>query len=246
MPFRRRTTRRSRRRTFAAGASKRRRAALARRRRAPRRVRRLPLTGFPSKKLIRLRYTHSLNLDGGASGAVAKATFRLNGMFQPLNTATTHQPLGFDQWMTIYDHFTVLGSKINVKVSPVLAEASLINTIPGAYGIIVDDNATIDYLTAEQIIESKQGGQVKYFGYPSTNSRTNQVTKKFSAKKFFGNSAIVGKSLYRGTSAADPSEGAFAHVWAAGMGGSDPGNVLVTVTIEYIAMLTEPKFLAQS
>lgn len=73
-----------------------------------------------------------------------------------------------------------------------------------------------------------------------------QATRYFSAKKFFGTKNIVGKDLYRGSTSASPTEEAYFQIWVASIAGGDPTTMNFLLEIEYIAVLTEPKFVDQS
>ncbi len=212
--------------------------------------RRAPIPqGFPKRQMVKLKYTETINIDP-ASAVLGSHVFCANGLFDPNVTGTGHQPLYFDQYMVAYDHYTVLGSKI--KVTPCNASTSAI--IPGAYGIILSDDATVNYTTVDSVVESNQGRRFKLYGtdnIPQTAYSKN-ITKKFSARRFFGKKFVGGASDLKGTTAANPSERANFIVWAgsltstSGGGASDAGNIMLLVEIEYIALLSEPKFVAQS
>ncbi len=241
MPRRRRRRRFSRRsRSYVRRGRSRARRTVRRRRR------RLPLAGFTKKRTVRLRYVQSVNLDGGAGGALQIYTFRANSMYDPDYTGTGHQPRGFDQAMVGYDHFTVIGSKISVALSPTYAQATLINTNPGVFGCVLTNDGVVNYAAAEEVMEGTQGAGYRTFGYPGTATGPNRLSKTFSATKFFGKKYLPGSADYKGSASGNPGQVAYYSIWAAGVGGTDPGNVLVTVTIDYIAVLTEPKYIPRS
>lgn len=208
-----------------------------------RRNRLIPL-GVPEKMTVRLKYTKTISLDPNAGGAVASHYFWANGMAAVDYTGSTGQPQYFDQLMTFYDHYTVIGSKIRVTpVNPTTADI-----VPVAYGVILDDNKTFPYGTVDQVIESRQGRNYKLAG-PSNIPQTNYskcITKKFSAKKFFSKKDLVGTSLYTGSSSTSPTEEAMFGVWAGSIGGTDGGNCYFICELEFIAVLSEPKFVAAS
>lgn len=216
-------------------------------------AKRLPLTGFPSKKLIRLRYCTEVNINPPASGNVVAHYFNANGMYDPDHTGTGHQPLGYDQWATIYDHYTVLGAKIHVQQTPNGTADTQSAFLPGVFGVFIDDDTSLSYTKVSEVIESKQNGAMgsyRSYGYPQTlTSGTNpNIVKKFSTKKFFGVRDVVGKHDYRGSFiGSNPSETAYFVLWAgAPDGAQDVPSMTFMVTIEYIAMCTEPKYIAQS
>ena len=70
--------------------------------------------GFPDTLQTTLRYQETLSLSS-SSGALFGYVYNLNGLYDPNHTGTGHQPLYFDQLMTIYNHYIVIGAKITVK-----------------------------------------------------------------------------------------------------------------------------------
>ena len=67
--------------------------------------------GFSDGQIVKMRYVEEFELNPGL-GSVASYVFRANGLYDPNYTGAGHQPYGFDQWMTYYNQFTVLGSKM--------------------------------------------------------------------------------------------------------------------------------------
>jgi hypothetical protein len=211
--------------------------------RKARRFRSMPPLGMPSRKLVRLKYVDTISIDPPAAGVLAHY-FSANGMFDPNITGTGHQPLYFDQWMAGYDHFTVIGSKIRVTPSnPTTADI-----VPCQYGCIIDDNTTFSYTTSAQVIESSQGRFSKIAGAKTApqTKYSSSIVRKWSGKKFFGTKSLIGEDTFRGSAATNPVEEAYFGVWAGSIGDQNGGKLYLTIEIEYIAMLTEPKFVAQS
>lgn len=219
-----------------------------RRRRRMRQKRRLPPLGLmPSKKLVRLKYCDEIRLDPGA-GQISTYNFSCNGLYDPDITAVLgHQPLGFDQAMSFFNHYNCIGSKIKVTCIPTDAQYQT-NAYPGAFGINISDDTTFPYTSYPQIVESNQN-RGSYRSYSNsltganTAGRAPSITRKWSAKKFFANP--LSDSL-KGSVATNPSEQAYFQIWASSVDANDPSPAAFLVEVEYIALLTEPKFLAQS
>lgn len=232
-------------------ASKRKRSRSNGRRRPAKRMRRrsrlsrsLPI-GFPRSKVVKLRYVQQINLDAGASTLVSRA-FSCNGMFDPDFALGGHQPMGFDQWMSFYNHYTVIGAKCTAQFSG----NSPVQIAPAYVGVIVTAGAN-DLLatTQEEMWEQGRTKRPGIAGFVGTSDRRGAGgkihTKTFSHKKFFG-VPVAGQSQYRGNDATNPSEQAWFQIYASAIGGNDPGVLSVLVTIEYIALLTEAKVLPSS
>lgn len=60
---------------------------------------------------VKLIYTTNVSITS-TLGSPAFYTFAGNSLFDPDITGVGHQPLGFDQWSTFYNKYTVYGSKI--------------------------------------------------------------------------------------------------------------------------------------
>jgi hypothetical protein len=192
------------------------------------------------KTMVKLRYNDIIALDPGA-GTPAIAQYKANGMFDTQLSTGGHQPMGFDQWMTFYDHFTVVGSKIT---------ASLINASDETYTVaisLVDDTAIINPTILSGFLE-RNGTVWKHVGPGTGAGNMKTLSKKFSARKFFGVKDPVAKSEYKGTVTSDPTELAMFNIIVFPFNGvSDVTRITLNVTIEFIAVFTEPiQQLAQS
>lgn len=192
---------------------------------------------FPKKAIMRFQYSDTVTLDP-ALGLVDTHVFAANDLYDCDVTGGGHQPIPFDQVVGVmYDHFTVIGSKITVQATTT-TEANTNNFI---LGVALRDNSTV--VTSRTTIR-EDGRSV--WKVNTGRDQLTKITRKFSAKKFFAKNAIVGDSLYRGTNAGSPTEGAFYHVWASAIGSNNPYSMDVVVKIEFIAVLTEPKSIAGS
>lgn len=209
------------------------------------RARNLVLGGFPKSKLIRLRYVEEFELNPGL-GSYATQHFWANGMYDPNQSGVGHQPSNFDRWMNIYNHYTVLGAKIRVRYAP----SNVMGSGAGAYfGILLADASDqfAQVFTAggvQNVLEQRLTTNSKFIAGSHVIVQPCTVTKKFSARKFFGkrrSSDIIASHDYAGDASSNPNEQAIFTVYGMSVGGNDPGAFNCIATIEYVAMFTEPK-----
>lgn len=196
---------------------------------------------FSNAQLVRLRYVAHFFLDPAVNTAVAHV-FRANSLFDPDFTAAGHQPYGFDTWATMYNHYTVLGSKIKVHFNadtPGTAEQNVV-------GIQLKDTNTVDMTDAGGIIEQGETAW-KFCGNNGTGSKSHAyVTKGYSTRKFF-QTRDVEDDIYRASVTGNPSETAFFHVIAAPFNpGDNPGPITCLATIDYFVKFTGRHPLPQS
>lgn len=205
----------------------------------------LPISGFSKSHMVKLRYSTEILLNPAVGGVPVYHVFRANGIFDPDFTGVGHQPRGFDEWMAVYQHYTVVGSKCTMRWLP----SSATSKVPSAYGVAVTDTTTFPHTSLSDVIESVEGGQTWRsaggIGMASKGS-TPVITRKFSAKKFFGTRDIIGEAGYKGTDAANPIEDANFIVWATGCAAAEPDALCYQVTIDYVAVLTERRGLDAS
>ncbi len=193
----------------------------------------------PQTLIRKLRYNDIFSLDAGV-GTTATHKFRANDLFDPDFTGTGHQPTGFDQYMLMYDHFKIIGSKINVKFMGPQASNQSRDAIIGA--IYLDDDST----ALTDIRVAIENGLTSW-GIQGSGGGTNPLSlfKTFSNKKFFASKKTSAEVT--GSSSASPAEIAFYTVCVAALDGStDIQAYNCMVTIDYVVEFTERKTLALS
>lgn len=206
------------------------------------RNRSLVLGGFPKTKIVRLRYVTEIAMDCGAN-AFAFHNFRANSLFDPDFSGIGHQPSNFDRWMQIYNHYTVVGSKIVAKYMPSTAASA---TAGGYFGVMLtDDSTTLSTIHGNggvaNIMEQRLNTTSRFVAGAHVLGHPCTVSKRFSARRFFGKKGMVMDSLYRGDVASNPAEEAFFTLYQLPVGANDPARINVLVRIDYIAVLSEPK-----
>lgn len=199
-------------------------------------VRKSPM---PIKFCTKLRYSDYMLLDPGATGITGVNVFSANSLYDPDRTNAGHQPRGFDQLIQFYDHYTVIGAQITATFS--MTDSNTYAQIAGVClrDGVATDNDPNDYLeqgTVRSAVVQKQSG--------GGNSKV--LTMRFSPKKFLGRSKPLADSQLKGSSSSSPSEEAFFHCFTAPMESVNAGAVSLYVVIDYIAVFTEPKDIAQS
>lgn len=195
-----------------------------------------------ANQIARLRYCEGIELNPGASGSLSTHVFRANSCFDPNQTDTGHQPMAWDEYSELYNHYVVLGSKMTIQ-----ATASAASTLsPPVIGIFQSDDTTYatSYITT-LIEQNRCVYRMVPHGY---QIKTTNLTSRFSTKKFF-NVTDVKDNLDRlgAPISASPSEEAYFVVFCGDHAeGEDIQGVYVMVTIDYIVSFSEPKELAQS
>lgn len=203
---------------------------------------RVPRQLIPNKTARTFRYQTSVTLDPNAA-FIDERLFRMNGMYDPEVAVGGHQPLGFDQYIgVLYDHFVVIGSKISATF------ASNSSTTTGAYivGVTPTDSTAALPTNVSTIIEQGRSKHKQVQPYVGGNSLAT-IRMKMNPNKFMGRSHPLSDPELKGGVANDPTEQATWHVWASSTNGViDPSTIQVNILIEYLAMMIEPKILAQS
>lgn len=239
MPRRSFKPKRFRKRTYS--TKSRRAARVARARRGRRRYQTKLLRGPVNPTCVaKLRYCTNVTISPTA-GLMKYHQFRANDLYDPDVTGTGHQPMGFDEIMVNYNHFTVVGSKLNAQFNG--------GTVGYLAAIALYSGVSDTTLVPSEV---KERQRTKWRFIPNNGGdRPTRVslTKKFSAKKYFHVKAIIGESQYKGTNSGSPTEQAYFTVYAGpddDGGTTNIGSVSVSITIEYIAVFSEPKAIGQS
>jgi len=223
----------------------RRRRPVRRRRVVRRRVvrrRSIPRSPFSAVKLVKLKYADILNFSVPAAPSIGYTRIRCNSIFDPDydNSGTNHQPMFRDELAAIYNHYQVLGAKINVKF--------MANDKAQVCGIYVDDDAAAPAANISRLMEQKKA-QWRLLGSGSTTpygQRPVSLTHKWSARKFLGR-ALANQASSSAAVGSNPTEDVFFMLFCAATTDlDDPGSQQVIINVEYIVRFSEMTTVAQS
>jgi len=222
---------------------------------------------FPTSMKTKLRYCERIELIPGSSTSSTGHTFRGNGIYDP-NAAigVGHQPRGFDQFMQVYQTFTVAGSSCKAAFTyeyydgPSQAASGVYNNmiktvgydgsneVPALSAVVCGiRKASSDFVT-DSVANQLEKDKMVHASLVPTAAAKN-LYMKGSTKEFFGKTALTGASGYTGGSGADPDEQWQWHVWAGRVAdnyAADIVRIIAFVTLEYDVVFTEPKQLAAS
>lgn len=208
------------------------------------RRRKLPLlrSPIPKSTIAKLRYAAVEDRVFGAIIAQDDYVFCANDCFDPDYTGSGHQPRGFDQYMSMFDHFTVVGSKITVTATNT---SSTVASTPIVVGLaLTDNNASIT--TAWEDMMERSDIMTRTLAHPEGSKASATVWNKFSAKKFFTRGDVMDDPNLKGTAGASPYERAWYHIVLATPTIVADRTVNLNVLIDYIVVFSEPKLPASS
>lgn len=184
-----------------------------------------------------LPYYQAFQVSSGANTA-GTYVFSLNGMFDPDITGTGGQPMGFDQMMVFYEHYTVLRS----HVTAVIRNQSTTLYTDAALCVRADNVSTT---SIEAIMESGNATAVKLTTANGQGS-LKELAINVDIAKFGGFDDILDETESRGSVAANPTEQTYLHVntWNSETVGTV--NIWVEIRIQYYAVFTEPRVITIS
>lgn len=216
------------------------------RRRGGRRSQQKRPTGFPSNRVVTLKYVQSLYLHAPGNGAPIGNVFSANSCYDPDTTGGGHQPSGFDQWRQFYDYYCVIGSKI--RCVPVQATNTTLE--PVLFGVLLtNDSTALSSYTSTTIREQGLG---RYsIGQPTSNGLPPRpITLGFSAKKFWNLQSVRDNQDWLGAYwNTNPTTQSYFVVWASNLNGNtgnQPPAVGMSVEITYKVLLVGPRILPES
>lgn len=188
---------------------------------------------FPKQLRNTVRYCDFVDL--GVTAGIGKYMFSTNGLYDPDYTSTGHQPLYFDQLATIYDHYTVVASRIKVE----LATGSAYNLL---FSMYVDDDTTT-VTDAQQAME--QPG-AKWIALNPSAAKIRRLNHKWNAGDLLGPADPLSSNDLKGTGSTNPTEQSYYVIQCHEETGALNTNVGLAVQIEYDVVWTEMKTMAQS
>lgn len=193
--------------------------------------------GFPKQMLMKHRYVENIVLQG-VTGSSATYRFSANGLYDPNITGTGHQPLYFDQMATLYNHYCVIGSKITYQIQNNNSTYTL------GVATFVNDDTSLTTSTIQALAE-QSAGNVRLVSAAGRGPSKIFLTKKWSAKKMFPGSVLSNYDLSASITS-NPAEQSYFDIMIQDPTSSVTVDANILVTIEYIAIWTELRDVAQS
>jgi hypothetical protein len=209
----------------------------------------LPLGGFPSRNCCRLKYSDFITLNPGSldSGVPKVHHFRANSCFDPDYTGVGHQPRGFDEQSAIYDHYTVIGSKIKATFESDVD--NLANAGQYCFLMLQDTHSTPTSLI--DIIEEGDKNKIGFRPRNTVSGKSVTLHKNYSPYKLFGipkKDSLINNSALSPQVGTNPTEDAIYTIGVCSnrTTSTDPPALIVRVEIEYIVIFTEKRPMSMS
>jgi hypothetical protein len=199
----------------------------------------IPRAPFPDRSIQKLKYVDMIQLDATTAVVPAVWNFSCNGLWDPNQTGTGHQPMGFDQYATLYNHYHVMESYIKVifmapdDVGSGAKHAAII-------GIMRNNDASDSRSTKDRLEESSTVYDVIHGDGPGTK----QLTLGYKEKAIF---PVDKRGDTHGAINANPQEQTSFQVFCAAITtGNDPSPIKAVVEINYLCEFYERQDLVGS
>lgn len=199
------------------------------------------LSPLPSALKVKMKYHEAFTLNVAAAGLADSYIFSANGLYDPNITGIGHQPRGFDQLMTMYDHYVVIGVRAHLFMSNVntLANNQSICTMLLSDGtaLINGNNGAFESRVSISKAQTLADGGLAI----------NELILDANPNEFLGRSKPLSDPDLKGNASSNPAEQAYIHVIAHPFRfGEDIGAVDFHIILEYTAILIEPNLPAAS
>lgn len=164
--------------------------------------------------------------------------YSLNGLYDPDITGTGHQPRGFDQLASLYNHYVVIGAKVSCSFT----NSDSVNPQIVGLAIRASSNAEADW---NDYVEQ---GHCQYRMISDAGGSRDTTTLGISGSpaKYLGRSKVMSDPALKGDASANPTEQFYLHVFGAAVDGADSQGIRTILKIEYASIFIEPKDLVQS
>lgn len=185
-----------------------------------------------------LPYAAGAQLSVPSNTQAVVAVFSANGLFDPDITFTGEQPMGFDQMMLFYEHYTVLSAEITATFRNIS-----VNTSPSCFLAVRGD---VTNITDNSVVRETGNTVIAQLDPFGSFGAIRTLRLRVNVRKFLGIDDLLDSSVARGDVAANPLEGLFFHV-----GGYNADALAATVLnyqvrIEYHAVFSEPRVITPS
>ncbi len=196
--------------------------------------------GFLPKFTTTLKYCTNILFDPD-QGLSQRHSFRANSLFDPDQTGTGHQPAYHDNLFDVYKQGVVVGSKLTVQWTPVIAG----NVVPGVIVLWKDsivgemDNFPFSSIMEQSVIGLNHFAVLGLITGPQYNARRS-LSITYSPKRDLGFDNPSNEEDLKFPSNAVCSKQYFYDIlYMPADDFADPGLVHVLITIEYLCEFTD-------
>lgn len=190
-------------------------------------------TGFPDQLKVTHKYVAAITRSS-ALGALGTYLFSANGLFDPDITSTGQQPLYFDQCAVIYDHYTVMASRIKLLFSGAGSTSG-----PQIYCAVgKDDDVNTNYTSLADFVSD----DVNAWGLTGgVDNKALRLKCSFNASQTYGIKDIPADSTMSGSSSSNPTEQTYYRILVQEAGFSATATANIFVELEYDTVWRERK-----
>lgn len=193
-------------------------------------------TPLPNRFKATFRYVEpDIELIPIASPGTNEYVYSMNGMYDPNITGVGHQPAGFDQLMTMYDHYVVIATK---------AIVTILNSDDN-HGALVALDLRDTSTSLGDIRVAIESGTCKYVTLGNDrNSKSQQtISYNINPNKFLGRSKPLSDPELKGGATFNPPEQCYLHICTTALrqDQSTGEKLVLNVVLEYTAIMIEPK-----
>lgn len=183
-------------------------------------------------RTAKLYYNETVAFSTAALGACSVKVFSCNSLYDPNVTGGGHQPMGFDQLITLFNRYTVVRANIEVEfVSSTGSNSQVVGICQLA------DASTV---TNPQIYGENQPNKMRILPPNGSQSKVT-LSVPFDASKWSSKTDVKDNYELSGTVSTSPSDQAYWHIYT-----SDPVNFTgslgsyVNIKIVYDAVFWDP------
>lgn len=205
------------------------------------------LREFPNQMRVKLRYCAVFNAPVAATAAGAApgyaASFRANSVFDPDAAIGGSSATGFSQWSQFYQKYTVVGSKMSLRVLDQDTGTATTGTLNGLYGITLRDSAAP--ISPPTVIALVTDSDAVHSGYDSWHAAA-AISKSVTVSKYFGVENILDNNELSGstgtTLGSNPGREIFYYMWLSQAPGTGSATqaMLCQVFITYDVIFSTP------
>lgn len=208
----------------------------------PFRIFKNPKLPFPGKMTVSLQYFDDVNVNAGVA-VPATYVMSANGMFDPNISGVGHQPRGFDQYMGLYERYTV--NSCTIRVIGAQNDQSANNSI----GFLAVVPCNSNPFSVGQLNDIFEAVDCKYsvFSLNSAIGGLPEVTNYVNIKQYLGKKDLLDDDACSGDATQNPADQVYFHIFYGSTSTvSDPANCQIMISLTYNVTFTRPREIGRS